>query len=334
MYVLKNGIRAKKITFLTENPPQIDCNADAEIRMTMSGSFAPDPDVDFLKDELQPVVTIDGQERSIGVFRPATVREVVRGTKKSLDVEAYDRAVLLSWGKVEDQTVIAAGRTYESVITSYLTAVGLSLISFTPTAATLQTSRIWPVGTSYLEIVNELLDEISYEHVWFDGDGYARLEPYVNAATSAPDFTYGDNAFRLVVNDYQKETDIYSKPNVFIVVMSNIEDTPMVATAENNSLMSELSTVRRGIRIPEVTYVDNIAGQDELQAYADMLRNRGMGSAETVSISTAIQPGHGVGDVVAITDPRYAGVYREVGWEIDFRPGPSMHHTLRRVIYA
>ena len=302
--------------------------------MTLIGNFRADPDVDFLKDEIQPIIIIDGVEAPVGVYRVATINESVTGSTHLQTVEAYDRCILLSWAKVESRDVLAAGQTYTSAIMHYLTATGVAIVSMTKTDATLQTDRTWDIGTSYLEIVNELLDEIGYDHIWFDGSGAARLHPYSAPNASNIRFAYGANAFRLVANDFTRETDIYSKPNVFIVIMSSVNSDPLIATAVNDSPLSELSTIRRGIRIPKVTYVDNVAGQAELQAYANMLRSKGMESAETVIIDTAIQTDHGVGDSVAITDERYAGIYRETGWSITMAAGTQMQHTLRRTVYV
>lgn len=56
----------------------------------------------------------------------------------------------------------------------------------------------------------------------------------------------------------ESETDIFNKPNVFAVVVSNADKTaPMIAKAENNNPLSVLSTVTRGMRVTAVYKVDN-----------------------------------------------------------------------------
>ena len=331
MDVLRNGVRFTELVF--SEAPSIDCDADAEISMTLRGSFLHNEAVDLLRDELQPVVILDGIEYPVGVYRPATVRQVTRDGVTLDEIEAYDRALLLSWAKLETRAYHASGSSYSSVINGYLTAAGIAMTMFAPTTATLGSAREWDVGTSYLTIINELLDELAYDHLWFSNRGIAMLQPYAAPGVSNIAHTFGENAFRLISPERSKETDIYSRPNVFIVIRTSPDySSALTATAVNDNPMSQLSTVRRGIRIPEVYRVDNIANQTALQAYANKLRDRGMEAAETVQISTAITPDHQVGDTVALTDSDMAGIYRESGWSFAMEAGSMMTHTLERTV--
>lgn len=331
MDVLRNGVRYQQLIF--SEAPSIDCSADAEISMTLRGTFRHNDAVDLLRDELQPVVILDGTEYPVGVYRPATVRQTIRDGAVLDEIEAYDRSLLLSWAKLETRAYHASGSSYSSVINGYLTAAGIAMTMFAPTSETLGSAREWDIGTSYLTIINELLDELAYDHLWFNNRGVAMLQPYAAPAVSNIAHTYGVNAFKLVSPSRSRETDIYSKPNVFIVIRTSPDyTTALTATAVNDNPMSELSTVRRGVRIPEVYRVDNIASQSALQSYANKLRDRGMEAAETVQITTAIVPDHQVGDTVALTDAEVAGLYRESGWSFSMEAGSQMTHTLERTV--
>lgn len=102
--------------------------------------------------------------------------------------------------------------------------------------------------------------------------------------------------------DSESELDIYDAPNVFICTVSNPDlEEPMTATAVNDNPMSALSTVRRRRRIPTVVQLDNIASQEELQRYAEHLAFESMLTSKTVTVTTLAEPGHGVGDVVAVS---------------------------------
>ena len=331
MDVLRNGVRFSELRFA--EGPSIDCSAEAEISMTLRGSFRHNDAVDLLRDELQPIVILDGIEYPVGVYRPATVRQVKQDGVLLDEIEAYDRALLLSWAKLESRAYHASGSSYSSIINGYLTAAGIAMTMFAPTTATLGSAREWDVGTSYLQIINELLDELAYDHLWFNNRGYAMLQPYAAPGVSNIAHTFGANAFRLLSPSYSRETDIYSRPNVFIVIRTSPDyTTALTATAVNDNPMSELSTVRRGVRIPEVYRVDNIASQAALQTYANKLRDRGMEASETLQISTAIVPDHQVGDTVALTDADVAGLYRESGWSFSMEAGSQMTHKLERTV--
>ena len=252
---------------------------------------------------------------------------------KLQQVEAYDRNMWLSWHKVETRAYYAAGSSYSTIIGQLLTSAGITLYSMSPTTATLQSDREWDIGTSYLKIVNDLLDDLAYNHIWFDGRGFGIMQAYQTPTVNAIQHRYGRGSYRQIGVEHSSELDVFSRPNVFIVVRSSPDySSALTATAINDNPLSSLSIARRGIRIPFVQKVNNIADQASLQAYADRLRDQNMEGSETVQIQTAIQPDHGVGDIVAVETEEMMGVYREVGWSFSLAAGEWMAHTLERTV--
>lgn len=334
MDVLRGGVRFGHLRF--SEAPSVYADASADIKLTMRGSFLHNDSVDYLKDELQPVVIIDGTDYPVGVYRVVTMLEKHGAEGRRDEIEAYDRSILLTWSKLEQRDYWPAGTPYDDVISSYLVRAGISRVSFVPTGHVLQSSREdWDIGTSYLTIINTLLEEINYNPIWFDLNGVAQLTPYEQPSAANIRHTYGPNAVKLISPEYSAEIDLYSKPNVFIAILSNPEySEPLVARAEIETPSSELSTVRRGIRIPQVYKVDNIASADELQAYVNRLRDKGMQTSVYVDVSTAIMPTHAVGDIVALTVLGTQGIFRETSWSFSMEAGTWMNHKLERVIVA
>ena len=107
---------------------------------------------------------------------------------------------------------------------------------------------------------------------------------------------------------------------------------PLTATAVNDSPSSALSTIRRGIRIPQVVKVDNIADSTELQAYANRLRDEAMQTAERITLRSGIQAGHNVADTVALIGLEREGIFRETGWTITLKAGTYMTHSLEKAV--
>lgn len=191
------------------------------------------------------------------------------------------------------------------------------------------------MGTSRLEIVNQLLDEINYTPIWFDGDGWARIAPMATPDAAHSTLSYGGTGrtVRRVRTAANRETDAFGAPNVFIVICGNPDyDAPMRAVAVNDSPLSALSTVRIGQRIAEVVKVDNIASQEALQAYADRLRMQSVMRGQVVEIETPVYPGHGCGDIVTLNHPVFGGIWRETGWSATLSPEGIMTHKLERVV--
>ena len=324
--------------------PTIRCDGDAEIPMSFSGSFSPvardasgnELSFDLLSDEIEPVLVLDGVENSLGVFLASTVTPSETDGPAEIQVEAFDRCWKVRDVYSEAPVYFESGVPYLTAIEQLLTQAGITTILATPTTASLAEAREdWGVGVSYLKIVNDLLSEINYKPLWINSHGVAMLQPA--AVPTAKNIQHTMDASEiedLVLPGISRETDIYSAANVFLVYCANPDKSGiMTARAENTNPQSPLSIPRRGRRIMSVERVDNIADQSALQAYADKRRNDSMVSGETISVSTAILPGYGVNDVVALHYGEINGICIDSAWEMDLEVGGMMRHTLKRVVY-
>lgn len=333
--VLRNGAQYAQLFPVDGSAPQLRMDESGSIPMALSGSFVANPDVDWLTDELQPVLEIDGEEKPLGIYLPATVTENENSTTKSIRVEAYDRCWKVKDNKTETLIYFAAGTNYVEAVRSILAHCGIALILSTSTEETLQTARQdWPLGTSYLEIANELLAEINYRPLWFNGQGVAIVEPATApTATNIQHTLDADKIKSLMLPQIQRESDVYSTPNVFVCVCANPDmSAPLVARAENNNPQSPLSIMRRGRRIVNLSTVDNIASQAALNAYTNRLLFDSMTTGEVISVSTALLPDFGVGDVTALHYGDLAAICIERGWTMELKPGGTMTHRLERVV--
>lgn len=333
---LRGGAFFKELRFSPDNAPNIKFSASAEIKRSFSGEIVPDADFDLLRDELQPMIFSDGAWNSLGIFRPTTPKLSGSATGERLRIDAYDRSWLLQTSRIETRLHLAAGLNYITAIEQQLAASGIGLVIKTPTTSTLSCDREdWEPGTSRLTIVNTLLQEIGYRDIWFDGDGMAHLEPYAapTAARISRRYSSRDVLRAPIAPDYQSESDIFSAPNVFIVVCANADNAEtLVATAVNDSPISSKSTFRRGMRICQQVKVNQIADQAALQAYADRLVSESQLSTQTITFSTLPEPGHGSGDVIAIDHPTIGGVYEETAWSLTMRSGELMSHSAKRTV--
>lgn len=316
--------------------PVIRMDDSAEIKMSISGSFAPDDRVSWLSDRIRAEMILDGRTYPLGRFLPATVEITETESQRSVNIEAYDQCWLVRDFSTESPVSIGAGVNYITAIQSLLVQAGISIISATPTQSTLAEARAgWDIGTGFLEIVNELLSEINYKPLWFNAQGVAILEPKITPSAENIRHTLDEqNVKSLLLPGIRRETDIYSKPNVFICICSNPDKSGnMLATAENNNVYSPLSIAKRGRRIVKTVKVDNIASQDELQRYADLLVSESMYSGEIIEVTTGIFPEYGVGDIVALNMAGVFSVCIEHSWEMSLRVGGEMRHKLERVVY-
>lgn len=336
--VLRGGAEFARLAWADDSVPNIYTDKDAQIKGSMSAWIYPQSGIDLLSDELQPVIAIDGVETPLGVYQTATIEESIDQYGTRWHIEAYDRCWRVQLSKTESVLHLAAGTPYLTAVQQLLTGAGIKLILATPSDAVLATDREdWDIGTDYLTICNQLLGEINYDPVWFDGSGLCHLEPYTAPTGGKIDHAYSSSDVRLrpITADHTQSIDVFNTPNVFTRICSNPDlPEPLVATAVNDSPTSSVSTFRRGMRIVDVGKVDNIASQDELQALVNRLRNESMYATKEITFYTLNEGGHGVGDICSIDDPDIGGIWEETAWSIQLAAGAVMQHTARKVVIA
>ena len=333
--VFRGGAEYSKLLPAADAAPSITMDASGGIPTSLSGDFAANPDIDWLTDELEPVLVIDGTESKLGRFLPATVQEVRDDTSDHVHVEAYDRCWRVRDNYTTRMVWFARGYSYIDAITQLLIECGIDTVMATPSSEEIASMRQdWPVGTSYLSIVNQLLDEINYRPLHFSGDGAAVLEPVGALDPGRIQHTLdADDIKSLLLPELYRETDIFDAPNVIIALCPNLgAGPPLKAVAENNNPASPLSIARRGRRICRVVQVDNVSGGGALGVYAQRTLMETMISSETIDVRTGLLPGFGVGDIVALHYGDYTAICRERSWSMELRAGGTMTHHLERMV--
>ena len=349
--MLRNGSEYGEL-YAGDSSPTLRCDSSGELKMSLQGNFlqtvrnrdGKEVEADWLNDEIMPVLVIDGTESPLGVMMPAKVTPKKQKNIEMLDIQAFDRCWRVRDMKVEGSIYLTAGTRYLIAVEELLTASGITNMLITSSDATLTEDRQdWETGTSYLQIINQLLGEINYKPLWFNAEGIAIVEPISTptAQNIQHIFTNQERDPRnqketeaiSVIPIITRETDLYDAPNVFICVCSNADkEDGMVATAENTNPQSPLSIMRRGRRIATVVRVDNIASQEELEAYATRLLNDSMLSGETIKVETLLLPGFGVADITALRYDDTMGIYIEKAWDMQLEIGGKMSHTLEKVV--
>lgn len=324
MEVVRGGVALKSIS---ANDITISMQSNAEIKTSMSCSIRFDPDINLLSDHLRPYQIINAKEYPLGEFVIATAPEHKDATSRRYDIEAYDLGHVVSQNHTEFRLSFAAGSLYIDAVKLLLIVCGIDRVVTTPSALTFATVREdWEIGTSYLTIINALLAEMGYSTLWFDRNGFARVEPKGREKTP---IIYMPDEYSVIHDGTTTTTDIFDAYNVFMVVVSSPDVPPMVATAVNDSPLSPISTVNRGRRIcAPVQYVDSIASQEQLNEYAESIRYASMQGTETISFSTLPIPIHQVGERVILE----SGIYDETGWEITLGFGGTYTHTAKKVV--
>ena len=350
--MLRNGSEYGFLYPAKNTAPSIRSNSGGEIKTSLQGEFLPMAydlngkpiEVDWLNDEIKPVLVLDGVEHSLGIFIPTTRREGYGRDGRSVQIEAYDRCWRVQSTLKENIAYFPAGMKYVDAVSALLAEAGIESIAITDTDSTLQEAREdWDIGTSNLTIANQQLSEINYKQVWFDSTGTAMIQPESNPTADNIQHILTEKkpdprnpkeiGLVSVLPEVSRSTDIFSQPNVFICICSNADKSEgLVAMAENANPLSPLSIQSRGRRIASVEQVDNIASQEELEMYANRKASRSLMTGEIVEAKTLLQPGFGTGDVTGLQYDDIMSVCVEREWSMELKPGGLMSHTLEKVV--
>lgn len=316
---------------------EVTMDASAAIKRTLRGTLYSLPaEADLLIDWLRVVHVPTNQP--VGAFMATTApRSVSAAGAVSHAVEAYDLSYLLERNKVEKpaDAYWPAGTKYTSVIENILTRCGIADWVITPSNAAISADRTdWEPGTSWLEIINQLLSEIGYNSLWFDGYGTCHVGPHVNPNLRPVQHVYRAGKDSVIIREHTIEDDTFNTPNVFTVIVDGPDQThPIWAQAVNDDPTSRLSVPRRGRVVAPIEKLDGITDQAAAQAYVDNLKWRSMASDEIAKIQTVPESGHETLDIIEVDLPELKGRWEELGWTLPLNGG-LMSHTIRRTVYV
>ena len=153
--VRRNGAEFAEIYPYGNSVPAMRADSGSQIKMSLRGTFlakGKDADgrnveIDWMNDEIKPVLIRDGEEKSLGVLLVSTVKTNTEGQLETVDIEAYDRTWRVRDSRKTTQPYYSAGTPYLDVIESLLVESGIELVSRTETdpvsAVPSQTMERW-----------------------------------------------------------------------------------------------------------------------------------------------------------------------------------------------
>lgn len=304
-----------------------------DVKMSMTCTARNSSAIDWYKHRLKVVLIDEGAEHNLGTYLPQYVGDQTDGGETLKSVEAYDLSILAKNDKILERQNFKAGTLYQTAIQGLLFSCGIDKMIFDPTNAVFQSDRDdWDVGTSKIKIVNQLLSEMSFNGLYIDLNGTARMTRYETPSATNIDHFYQSGEASIIEPGTDVQSNFFEIPNIWIAVVSNPDlPEPLVAKFFNDNALSKTSTAYTGQRKVEVLAFDNIATQQDLQNAVNKAAFEAMQGVEEISFRTAIEANHGLFDICAIDIPEYNGLVSETGWEIDLAT-TTMTHKAKRLV--
>lgn len=169
-----------------------------------------------------------------GVYALTTPRRVVGSTPELFEVAGFDRVYLLD-RPVGDSYSVAAGTGVLAAVRTVFAAAGLSGLQLdgSAEASTLPAAMSWPLlgqggATTWLRIVNDLLNTVNYRGIYTDENGVYRSEPYATPAQRAVEYEFdADDEWTIVGEQRTLVEDQWRTPNKWVFVQRNAPAAPV-----------------------------------------------------------------------------------------------------------
>jgi len=285
---------------------------------------------DLLRVTIDVLVGGDWVPFPSGLYALAMPRYVVseRGVEE-WEIEAPDVLALMASATTTATYAVPAGANVAAVVADIVSACGL-VPRIDPIGAVTATGRQWPAGTSWLDIVNELLQSAGCYSCWADATGAVRGMRQRDLSTVAPAVRYGPGAG--LVGEVRVEAELTRLANRVIAVGRDPQQEPIAAVAENHDPRSPLSIERLGRVYTKVLEVD-ASTEEELAAAAQRYLDREAGLYRRASFATLLDPRRDAHEVVELDAPPPAGGrWWTRGHRLRLEPGALMEHEAARVI--
>jgi len=212
-----------------------------------------DKNIDYLNDRIKAYITLNGVKTPLGVFLLCTPSRDIKETKVTRNITCYSLLQILLDDKIETRLTLPIGT---NVINEVKRQIG-SNYSIADSSQTLLSERIYEVGTSKLEIINDLLSVINYNSLRVDVNGVFITEPYVLPTDKQHSKEYAAGEDSIIIADMTDELDLFNVPNVIIRYTNAVDiNPPLSYTYVNDNASSITSTVNRNRHIVDAQQTD------------------------------------------------------------------------------
>lgn len=170
----------------------------------------------------------------LGVFLPGMSDNAYGPVDVSLDVELYDKLLILTQDAYEETFTASKNAVVTDVVRAVIESTGETAVAITESDETLSSPLVFEAGENKLRIVNDLLDAAGYFSLWCDGDGVYRAEPYVKPEYRPLKFTFIDGQNCIYLPNFTKTVNTFDIPNKMICISSTDGEVEALTSVSTN----------------------------------------------------------------------------------------------------
>nr|WP_302599765.1 hypothetical protein [uncultured Cellulosilyticum sp.] len=285
--------------------------------------------IDYMNDRVKPVAIIDGVEYPLGIFLISSPNRNIESTGVTRTLTCYSKLKILDNDKVLARYYVPSG---SNVVNQVINLLGNEPYDIAISEATTNTDHEWEVGTSKLDIINDLLDIINYVSLIPGADGKFISYPYKLPSEREHTIEYVEGNDSIIVSSMVEDFDFFDVPNIFVRYTNSVDiDPPIVATYPLQTGDNPITIDGRAPNV-SVEEVSDISDQSTLYAKCKQDAYNARSVYSHLEFSTAINPVHSYLDCIWVKVGDIDYKYIETSWSFNLRAGNLMKHVARRVV--
>ncbi len=330
----------KKIGSLSDITSSYGFNAETEIKGTARFNLneKETKDIDFFSERIKPKFCLrigaDWLKWEQGIYLLNSPSRTEEKASIYRDIEAYDGGVILREDRVDNRYLISKGTLYTVAVRSLILSTGIKDISIQESDLELSVDKEYAIGTSKLEIINDLLNSINYNSVWFNYHGTCMVTKYIPGKDRNYEYIYETNEDSIIYPGASEILDTFNIPNKFVRYVENPESNYLISTLVNDQASNKLSVVSRGRTITDIQSVTDIADQSTLNDYVRKVAEQKSLVYGGFQFETLPVPHHTYLDCLLLKSKTLEVTEKviETAWSIEAYGNGSMSHTVKKVI--
>lgn len=283
-------------------------------------------DLNPFAHRLRPTwVLSTGDEYPCGVFVLGSMDRLRWEWGLDARVTAVDQTIILDDPIVASIALDTGDDVRAAIVAQFVDAAVPSYNVDPEIATTIGAPILWPVGTSRLQVLNDLAAMAGAYSAFFDNDGVGRVIRIPDLTAGDPDHVYASGG-RIIAGTMVESDDLLEAPNRFLVIDTSARDVPVFGVYHVPDEAAH-SFVNRGFYVTETIEEQGLTSNAEAEARALAAYAQSRGGYQWVQFSSPPDPRHDTFQTVEYLGERY----REQGWSLVLEEGTEMTHDLRRV---
>lgn len=264
------------------------------------------------------------------IINPA---ENCQNNVRMISFTGYDLGKIAYDDKLLKRYCALDGSIYTSEV-GQLLGVDYDNVDIVPSLKTRSYPQEWEIGERRISVANTLLAAINYNPAHFDEFGKCIIDPVVYPVKRPVDMQYRTKEMSITLDGVTKTSDKFDIPNKFVRYTENVDSEYLISTYSNENPASPYSIQNRGRVIVDSRSVNDIATQDDLDAFTIKEAIEKTASTDKIEFSTLNMPCHGFKNCLYVEIEMYgiSDKYIETAWQMDLKNGGTMKHICERVV--